>query len=88
MQLVDVREPEEYAGPLGHIAGARLVPLGELKARWKISTVTGQLSPCAVPVAARRRRPWLLQRAGFSKVANLGGGMLRWHAQGLPVAGP
>ena len=29
----------------------------------------------------------LLQKAGFGKVANLAGGMLQWHAQGLPVAG-
>jgi rhodanese-related sulfurtransferase len=29
----------------------------------------------------------ILQRAGFKKVANLAGGMLQWHAQGLAVAG-
>ena len=29
----------------------------------------------------------MLQRAGFSKVANLAGGMLQWHAQGLSVQG-
>jgi hypothetical protein len=27
VQVVDVREPEEFTGPLGHIAGARLVAL-------------------------------------------------------------
>ncbi len=30
VQLIDVREPAEFDGPLGHIAGARLVPLGTL----------------------------------------------------------
>jgi rhodanese-related sulfurtransferase len=29
----------------------------------------------------------VLQRAGFNRVANLAGGMLRWHATGLPVEG-
>jgi rhodanese-related sulfurtransferase len=29
----------------------------------------------------------VLQKAGFAKVANLAGGMLQWHAQGLPVEG-
>jgi len=29
----------------------------------------------------------VLQRAGFNQVANLAGGMLRWHAAGLPVEG-
>ena len=31
--VVDVREPAEFAGPLGHIRGAKLVPLGELAQR-------------------------------------------------------
>jgi len=30
-QLIDVRQPREYSQ--GHIAGARLLPLGELSAR-------------------------------------------------------
>ncbi len=31
-QLVDVRQPKEYRQ--GHIAGARLLPLGEMSARF------------------------------------------------------
>ncbi len=33
VQILDVREPDEFAGPLGHIPGAILIPLGELAAR-------------------------------------------------------
>ena len=33
VQIVDVREALEFSGPLGHIKGAALVPLGELAAR-------------------------------------------------------
>jgi rhodanese-related sulfurtransferase len=29
----------------------------------------------------------LLQKAGFNELANLAGGMLRWHAEALPVEG-
>jgi sulfur dioxygenase len=29
----------------------------------------------------------LLRKAGFSDVANLAGGMLRWRAEGHPVEG-
>jgi rhodanese-related sulfurtransferase len=29
----------------------------------------------------------ILQRQGFTQVANLAGGMLRWRAEGLPVVG-
>src|SRR5207248_7357979 len=31
--LVDVRQPDEYSGELGHIAGSRSIPLRELAAR-------------------------------------------------------
>jgi sulfur dioxygenase len=86
VQLIDVREPEEFNGPLGHIAGARLVPLGALSAR------LAELDPDRPVVTVCRaggrsaQATSMLQRAGFKRVANLAGGMLRWHAQGLPVA--
>jgi len=31
--LLDVREPEEFVGALGHVPGAVLIPLGELPTR-------------------------------------------------------
>ena len=43
-------------------------------------------SPCAAPGAARPRRG-ILQQAGFTEVANLAGGMLRWRAEGHAVEG-
>ena len=33
VRVLDVREPNEFTGPLGHIRGATLMPLGELAAR-------------------------------------------------------
>jgi sulfur dioxygenase len=33
VHVLDVREPDEFTGPLGHIRGATLLPLGELAAR-------------------------------------------------------
>ena len=33
VQILDVREPGEFDGPLGHIRGATLIPLGELAER-------------------------------------------------------
>src|SRR5258708_19484227 len=33
VQILDVREPGEFEGPLGHIRGARLIPLGDLAER-------------------------------------------------------
>jgi hypothetical protein len=31
--LIDVRTPEEFRGPLGHIAGARNIPIAELSGK-------------------------------------------------------
>lgn len=33
VQVLDVRDPDEFTGPLGHIPGAILIPLGELAQR-------------------------------------------------------
>ena len=79
-QIVDVREPSEFDGPLGRIPGARLIPLGDIAAR------AGELSadrPIVTVCRAGGRSAQAsekLRRAGFGKVANLAGGMLRWRA--------
>ncbi len=87
VQVLDVREPEEYEGPLGHIPGARLIPLGELAAR------SGELDAQKPVVAVCRaggrsaQATTILRRAGLKNVANLAGGMLRWRAQHCIVEG-
>lgn len=83
--ILDVREPDEYFGPLGHVAGAVLIPLGEL------ATALAQVPtdrPIVTACLAGGRSAYafvLLKRAGFDRVANLTGGMALWHERGLPV---
>ena len=85
VQLIDVREPDEYSGPLGHIHAARLIPLGELsRRRDEIDRDRPVVAVCRSG-ARSAQAVLLLQKAGFSKVANLAGGMLRWRAAGHPV---
>jgi sulfur dioxygenase len=87
VQIVDVREPDEFSGPLGHIQGAVLIPLGALAKR------AGELATDRPTVAVCRagsrsaQATLMLREAGFGKVANLAGGMLRWRAEGHPVEG-
>jgi rhodanese-related sulfurtransferase len=87
VQIVDVREPGEFNGPLGHIEGAKLIPLGAL------SKNTGALKKEAPIVTVCRsgarsaQATVLLAKDGFGKVANLSGGMLRWRSQRFPVEG-
>jgi glyoxylase-like metal-dependent hydrolase (beta-lactamase superfamily II)/rhodanese-related sulfurtransferase len=87
VQIVDVREPEEYRGPLGHIAGAMLVPMGELPARLaRIDRSRPVVTVCRSGTRSAQAA-LLLARAGIDDVANLAGGMLRWRAAGHPVLG-
>jgi glyoxylase-like metal-dependent hydrolase (beta-lactamase superfamily II)/rhodanese-related sulfurtransferase len=83
VQLLDVREPDEFIGPLGHIEGAVLIPLGTLPDR------VGELSKDKPIVAVCRsgarssHAVKFLEQAGFTRLANLPGGMMRWRSEGL-----
>jgi len=87
VQVLDVREPDEFDGPLGHIAGAILIPLSTLAAR------AGELRRDRPVVAVCRagsrsaQAVTILQQAGFTDIANLAGGMLRWRADGHSIEG-
>ena len=87
VQIVDVREPDEFTGPLGHVPGARLVPMGILQQQ--IQSMDRQKPIVAVCRSGARsaQATVILGKAGFDKVANLSGGMLRWRAQRFPVEG-
>jgi rhodanese-related sulfurtransferase len=84
---VDVREPEEFVGKLGHVAGALLVPLDVLERR--LPKLAGYADREVVTVCRAGARSAtaaaMFRRAGFGCVHNLAGGMLAWNAAGLPV---
>jgi sulfur dioxygenase len=80
LQVVDVREPDEFSGPLGHIPGAMLRPLGGLA-----ETAAGLARDKPIVTVCRAggrsaQATLILKRLGFEHVANLAGGMLRWRA--------
>ena len=87
VQIVDVREPDEFNGPLGHVTGAKLIPLGTLTNR--VSEIEKQTPVVVVCRSGARsaQATLMLGKAGFEKVANLSGGMLRWRAQRFTVEG-
>lgn len=88
LTVIDVREHDEFVGPLGAVRGARLVPLstiGHEAPKWNtdapvlvICRSGGRSSAAAAALA----------RMGFRSVFNLDGGMLAWNASALPVARP
>jgi len=87
VQIVDVREPDEFSGPLGHLQGARLVPLGSLNEKIDLLEKARPVVTVCRSGARSAHASVMLGRAGFDKVANLSGGMLRWRAQRFPVEG-
>jgi rhodanese-related sulfurtransferase len=87
VQIVDVREHDEFNGALGHVPGARLVPLGSLSARAQELSKERPIVTVCRSGARSAQATVLLRKAGFEKVANLAGGMLRWRAQRLAVEG-
>jgi rhodanese-related sulfurtransferase len=87
VQIVDVREPDEFNGPLGHVPGAVLIPLGKLSAKTEELEKAKPLVVVCRSGARSAQATLMLGKAGFDKVANLSGGMLRWRAQRFPVDG-
>ncbi len=84
-RLVDVREPHEWTGELGHIAGAQLVPLATVTTvarAWHhddeivlVCRSGGRSAQAARQLVAR----------GFKRVINQRGGMIAHTAVGLPI---
>ncbi|ALT79700.1 MBL fold metallo-hydrolase [Paucibacter sp. KCTC 42545] len=85
IQIVDVREAPEFSDVLGHLRGARLLPLSELAQRATELDASRPVVAVCRSGARSAQATVLLRKAGFGLVANLNGGMLRWRAEGLPV---
>jgi uncharacterized membrane protein YdjX (TVP38/TMEM64 family)/rhodanese-related sulfurtransferase len=85
--VVDVRGPDEFIGPLGHIATARNIPVAELESR--LAELTGLEQASLVLVCQTDKRSAiaarLMREAGFANVAVLRSGMEQWNTEGLPV---
>lgn len=84
VQLIDVRQPDEYTGELGHIEGAKLLPLGELAERGpnEISPDHPVVFICRSGGRSTQAGTWALEN-GYQNVFNLAGGMLAWKESGF-----
>jgi sulfur dioxygenase len=86
-QIVDVRERDEFEGPLGRIRNARWIALGELASRASELARERPIVTVCRSGARSAQASLMLQKQGFADVANLAGGMLRWRAEGHAVEG-
>jgi rhodanese-related sulfurtransferase len=84
--LLDVRTPEEFRGPTGHLDKAVLIPIQELEERvgelnaYKARTIvvycrSGHRSTAGTSI---------LRDHGFTAY-NMEGGIIRWMSEGLPT---
>ncbi|MFQ6612441.1 MAG: rhodanese-like domain-containing protein [Fidelibacterota bacterium] len=80
--IVDVRTPQEFTGPLGHIDGAVLIPLQELKQRLPELEQYRQEEIIVVCRSGRRsgKAAILMEKKGF-KALSMDGGMLKWNSE-------
>lgn len=83
--LVDVREPHEFTGELGHVPGSRLVPLATVLDASRDWPREHEMVIICRSGNRSGRAAQALAAAGFTNVMNLTGGMLAWNAAGLPI---
>lgn len=80
MQLVDVREPEEWTA--GHLPGSVLIPMGELGGR---RDELDRSRPIITVCRSGRRSLYSAEEllaAGFPDVRSLAGGVIAWVEAG------
>jgi rhodanese-related sulfurtransferase len=80
--LLDVRQPDEFRA--GHIAGAKLIPLGELSGRIQEVPVGREI--VCICASGHRSVPAVhkLAAAGYS-ASSMKNGMLAWQLARLPT---
>jgi len=86
--LIDIREPDEHA--LGVAAGAKLLPMRQLRARLN-EIPTDPSRPVLLICNTQNRSAATLKalrQQGYSHVRYVSGGMSEWVRRGWPVVKP
>lgn len=85
LDIIDVREAQEFTGELGHVPGARLVPLASLH---DVTHEWDREREIVLVCRSGNRSKHAaveLSKQGFRHLYNLRGGMLAWNAVHFPV---
>jgi uncharacterized membrane protein YdjX (TVP38/TMEM64 family)/rhodanese-related sulfurtransferase len=84
LTVIDVRGPDEFAGPLGHIATAHNIPVAEFDGR--LAELVGlERAPIVIVCRTDKRSATaaqVLRAGGFAQVSVLRGGMEKWNEAG------
>jgi glyoxylase-like metal-dependent hydrolase (beta-lactamase superfamily II)/rhodanese-related sulfurtransferase len=86
LTLVDVRDPAEFHGALGHVPGAQLMPLATLSTNASSLPRDRPLVTICRSGGRSGKAALQLNALGFERVASLRGGMLGWaEKKELPI---
>src|SRR6185503_15305071 len=85
--VLDVRNPDEYTGELGHIAGSLLIPVAQLAHRLsELQDYRERRVICICKAGGRAHTAaGILMQAGFPSVVSVAGGMTRWNELKYPT---
>ena len=86
VRLVDVREPDELTGELGHIAGIEPLPIDQLPGPLEAAPRDRPVVFVCRSGGRSGKAALLAQSLGFTQVASMRGGMRAWHDRRYPVA--
>ena len=97
LPVVDLREPEEFGGPTGHLRGARNVPLADLERLLRDAAHYRKLRPlrestflayCRELDSCAEEGMRRFVAAGYRNAVMIDGGIEAWSREGYGVLGP
>ncbi len=83
--LIDVRQPDEYVGELGHAPGAQLVVLDTLPDKLEDLSQDKQIIFICRSGGRSAKAAAFAHMQGWNRCYNMLGGMIEWNNQQLPV---
>jgi glyoxylase-like metal-dependent hydrolase (beta-lactamase superfamily II)/rhodanese-related sulfurtransferase len=85
VRVVDVREPPELTGELGHIDGAERLPLAQLPGQLEAASRDRPIVFVCRSGGRSGKAALSLVKLGFEQVASMRGGMLAWNQRRYPI---
>jgi rhodanese-related sulfurtransferase len=88
-RIVDVRTPEEFAS--GHVKGANLIDWNSDDFQQRVKAELDPAKPVLLICRSGRRSTAaakMMNKLGFTTLAELRGGMIAWGEAGLPIQVP
>ena len=85
LELIDVREVDEFSGELGHIPGAKLVVLSTIPEQIKTLPKDKTIVFVCRSGGRSAQATAFAKKEGFTDVFNMQGGMMLWNQLKLPT---